>query len=405
MSALSFLDECEFWYWQSFRSRFYINDINTEIVTNYTNAMNINKPMNRVTVGAWNLNSFSNGKFAALVQFIETYNLDLVWVIDIRRKLPLIAGYTIVYDSDPLINALVIRNSLYFNSKVVSIDFGISFAGINFRYLHPDLTTQILNYGKEIGDYNLLSNKWVKFDLTCESRNGKPGGMATNLENVKIFEMPLSDHNFILAETDFDWTPIYDVNYFDLEYSINEAINTKTWKLKKSRKDINKVEYDIKFTENPKSKIIKNAQLNIDPWKILYAHDPNKYDSWQLHIGPILNDASVSISKAKDINYIPTKWAMEIYNKLNTKQKSNLLIAWKNLSRQTKAIMLRKKNKSVNSVLDVRLIQIYPIHLKILENSRIALRTWLENNMDQRFYGFVKNKSATMMMKDLMGNI
>jgi len=205
--------------------------------------------------------------------------------------------------------------------------------------------------------------------MACEVRKGIPGGMCTNLDKPKFIEMKASDHNFIIGEMDFKWEPIYDVSYFDLEISIKDAINTGIWKLQKSRKDINKT------VQNPKSKIIRNIDLDITPWNILYKHNANKKTNCNINTNVLLfGDAINTKSKAKDANFIPVKWAIDIYNKINIKQKSNLLIAWKNLPKNTKAIMLRKKNKPVNSVLDARQIQICPIHLKILENSRIPLK-------------------------------
>jgi len=359
-----------------------------------------------VNVASWNLCEYSLLKHAQLVTWINKYNLDIIWLIDCRKRINPISGFRAVYTDDPLINVLLIRNSLYTNGEIEDTEFGIKFAGINFRYIRPNSKRIEINWGNEIGDLNWLSNKWIKLDLKTEERNGKPGGMATNLKEVKFLQTTRSDHDCIIAKHEYIWKPRLTTSYHQLEEAINKSAETGIWKPIVGRNQINFIPTRIETKQKRSNKIVnlRDKNLSLKPWEKLYNHKDDKNVKWKPNINT-WNKLEDLNTKALDINGIQAKNAFKIFNKLNPRQKENLLIAWKELKRETRAVALRKKDKVIKSVLDTRLIQIYPVQLKIQENARVELKNWLEKQSTPLQYGFVKNRSTMTLLEDLFENI
>jgi hypothetical protein len=356
-----------------------------------------------INVASWNLCGFSDIKRCFIINLINTYNLDIIWLIDCRRKISNIKGFSAIYSDDPLINVLLIRNSLVSADTVKEIEYGLSFAGISFRYIRPNENVSYINWtSKEIGDFNWLSHKWIKLNFNLEERNGKPGGMGTNIENPIFINSFKSDHDVVIVRTKFEWTPKVNVGYYQLENAMNYAAQTKFWRPIFGRSNLNFIEKDERYKDNSRqSKIInlKDYNLNLDVWYNLYNHDNNKYIKWKENINT-LSKLEIINSKALDVNKICARLAIQIFNKFNSKQKENLLYAWNVLKRQTRAIALRKKDREIHSVGDTRLIQIYPVQLKIQENARIQLRKWLEKQHLPVQYGFVKDRSTIQLLHD-----
>ena len=294
-------------------------------------------------------------------------------------------------------------NGVY--GEIEDIEFGIRFAGINFRYIRPNSKRIDIKWGNEIGDLNWLSNKWIKLELKTEERNGKPGGMGTNLNEVKFLQTTNSDHDCIIAKHKYIWKPRLTTSYYQLEEAMNKSGETGKWKPIVGRNQINFIptKLDSKLKQ---SKIVnlKDKNLSLKPWEKLYNHKEDKNINWKPSINT-WNKLENLNTKALDINGIQAKNAFKIFNKLNPRQKENLLIAWKDLKRETRAVALRKKDKIIRSVLDTRLIQIYPVQLKIQENARVELKNWLEKQSTPLQYGFVKNRSTMTLLEDLFENI
>lgn len=407
MTTLELLDDCNFWYHRSFRARFYLSKDNAEIIESIPvrSLQEINE-IHEVNVASWNLCEYTLLKHAQLVTWINQFNLDIIWLIDCRKRISPISGFRAIYTDDPLINVLLIRNSLYTNGEIEDIEFGIKFAGINFRYIRPNTKRTEIKWGKEIGDLNWLSNKWIKLDLITEERNGKPGGMATNLNEVKILQTIKADHDCIIAKYDYIWKPKLTTSYYQLEEAMNKSSETGIWKPILGRNQINYIPMKAEFKSKQSSKIVnlRDKNLSLKPWEKLYNHNENKNVKWKPNINT-WNKLEDLKTKALDINGIQAKNAFKIFNKLNPRQKENLLIAWKDLKRETRAVALRKKDKAITSVLDTRLIQIYPVQLKIQENARVELKNWLEKQNTPLQYGFVKNRSTLSLLEDLFKNI
>ena len=145
---------------------------------------------------------------------------------------------------------------------------------------------------------------------------------------------------------------------------------------------------------------IVKLKLDIEPWRRLYKHDEKKKVNWTEQFTNFTKLDNTK-SKAKDINEINVQDAIRIFNKLNVLQKNNLMIAWKALRRETRAIALKKKDVQVTKVTDTRMIQIYPVNLKINEYSRVALKLWLEKQNKPCQYGFVKGQSTLTLLEKL----
>jgi hypothetical protein len=405
MNPLDLLDQCTFWYYRSFRARFYVEPTLAEELENGLNTRTFQRieEISSVNVGSVNLCEISNAKIDQLASIIERYELDIIWLIDLRKAFKGFKGYTTIYTDDPLQNQLLIRNSLYRNGEVLKTEYGLSYMGINFRYIRPNTKTTSINWTNEIGDYNWTSNKWIKIDATTEVRNGIPGGMLTNLENPKFIKFRGSDHKMIIGTFKCQWKPNLEMNYYDLEKAINEAGESAQWKNIYSRvKTRIQESKEMLGNKRKTSKIVDIKKLNLDltPWKLLYRHEEQKKSSWFCQFTDFTRLDNTK-SKAKDINEIKVQDAIRIFNKLNVKQKNNLMIAWKSLKRETRAIALRKKDVMVKKVTDTRLIQIYPANMKIQEYSRVKLKMWLEKQSKPSQYGFVKDRSTMNLIEDL----
>lgn len=72
---------------------------------------------------------------------------------------------------------------------------------------------------------------------------------------------------------------------------------------------------------------------------------------------------------------------------------------------ETRAIALKKKDKEIKTVTDTRLIQIYPVHLKIQEKSRLQLKRWLEKQNTPIQYGFIKGRNTANLINDWIKQI
>lgn len=409
MNTLEFLDNCNFSYFRSFRARFYTDDVKSEWLINFPDRLiKNNSELNDINICAWNLCGYTNEKLAYIKFIINKYELDIIWLMECKKRIGTIKGYHAIYSTDPNINVLLIRNSLYGNGTIKYIEFGIKFENISFRYIKPSTNSTYIEWNEyEIGDYNWLSHKWLRKDLILEERNGKPGGMGTNIPNSKFINSYKSDHDIIIANIKYKWTPKINTNYYQLEHSINYAAETGIWKPIFGRENLNYIEEDERFKNNKRdSKIInlKEYNLSLQPWYNIYNHDINKHYFWKESIETINKIENIN-SKAIDINGISAKMAIKIFNKLNTKQKENLLIAWKVLKNETRAIALRKKDKEIKTVTDTRLIQIYPVHLKIQEKSRLQLKRWLEKQNTPIQYGFIKGRNTANLINDWIKQI
>jgi hypothetical protein len=385
-----------------------LDKVNAEIISQIpTRSLEEIHDTHDLNVGCWNMCEFSLYKYEQLISIINKYELDIIWLIDCRKKIYAIKGFKAFYTDDPLINVLLIRNSLVMNGELEEIEYGVKFAGINFRYIRPGTNKSSITWGQEIGDLNWLSNKWIKLELTTEERNGKPGGMATNLPNPKFIATYNSDHDFIIVKAKYDWRPTLTTSYYQLEEAMNASSQTGRWKPILGRNKVNYIETKADFKINKRtSKIInlRDKNLSLEPWYKLYGHNDEKKVKWKPNFNTDAKLENLN-TKALDINGIKARDAFKVFNKLNVKQKENLMIAWKDLKKETRAIALRKKDKELKAVTDTRLIQIYPVHLKIQENSRKELLHWLEKQSLPIQYGFVKNRSTMKLLEDWTINL
>jgi len=407
MDPLGLLEQMDFWYNRSFRARLYVEASQAEMWENEINNRTVQRieELEDVRVGCANLCEISPYKIDQLAKIINRYELDIIWLIDLRKEFKGFKGYTTIKTKDPLNNCLLVRNSIYRNGEVLEIPFGIRFGEINFRYIRPNTPKpdETIKWENEIGDYNWLSNKWIKLNGQTEVRNGIPGGMVTNLQDPIFLPIKRSDHKMIIAKFKHKWIPKLEMNYYDLEEAMNRATRNKEWNIIRSRMKTQIVESKEMLNNKKKSNKIVDIvklKLDVDPWRKLYNHNPNKSTNWKEQFTDFTHLDNTK-SKAKDINEIKVKDAIKIFNKLNVLQKNNLMIAWKKLKRETRAIALKKKDVPVTKVTDTRMIQIYPVNLKINEYSRVSLKLWLEKQNKPCQYGFVKGQSTMTLLENL----
>ena len=80
----------------------------------------------------------------------------------------------------------------------------------------------------EIGDWNLLSNKWINVNrkIYCECRKNKPGGICaiTNFPMKCTFHDIKSDHAAIFAEIQMKIRPKLKTDYWKLNKALEKGV-------------------------------------------------------------------------------------------------------------------------------------------------------------------------------------
>ena len=365
------------------------------ILGRYDQRTDVQYEFNSVTVLAANVNS-QHRHNSEVNNLVLKYQPMFVFIMEpyIHWNPP--ASYHAIFSNNLYRNTLWIRNDIRKGKVISRINYGIAVDNIAFRYIPPNTKQQRFPlYDVEIGDWNFLSNKWLKFNRTviCENRRDKPGGVCaiTNLHTKCTFHNIGSDHTAI---------------YTSIETKIKPKLKTDYWKLNKALekgtqglvdKDIYtydrrwKADRQLVIKEN--NKIINPIANNLDiqPYYDIYKHKESKViPDWYV---PKISEPTNKViqSKAEDINQIPIRSMIKLTQRLNVEQKNTLMKSFGWTKFETRTICLRKKDKEPDKVTNLRPIQISPWNFKIAEQSRARLKEWLDSNTDKRCYAFKKN--------------
>lgn len=163
---------------------------------------------------------------------------------------------------------------------------------------------------------------------------------------------------------------------------------------------------EILVTIKANSKIInpKKENLDFEPWKQLYHHNPHKIIS-RNHVPEIHEKEIKEISsKAVDANKMPIKTILRMIKFRNFEEIKKIMQALKGKF-QSRTVCLLKKDKIPNSVNSLRPIQISPVNFKIAEQCRKKLKEWINSKIDPRCYAFKPNSSCENLFEDLKSKI
>lgn len=160
------------------------------------------------------------------------------------------------------------------------IDFGFRIDNIAFRYIPPNThRTQLVMEEIELGDFNFLSNKWLKLtNIKCEIRKGNPGGVAicSKLENRVKFLKTKSDHDILYAQIEGSIKANKKIDYAKLCYALQKAYQGETvydiYSIDKRWKD----NRSIKLSNNTKIVNPVAQKMSFEPYYELYHHNGSK---------------------------------------------------------------------------------------------------------------------------------
>jgi len=324
-------------------------------------------------------------------EMVRKYNPMYIWIMEGYKTYELDYYYSI--PSDPLhCNTLLIRQDIYRNRCISRIPFGLKVDSLSFRYISPNTRSPCELSENEFGDFNIRSNLWINFsDFCAENRNGIPGGLGftSNMtSNFYFLDFP-SDHDACLIDLNGAPRIKKQVDHAKLLNAINEAMQGRV------EEDI----YKRNMRKNPqkKLKIIKQSDKIVNPnaenldmkdWKELYGHDEEKLPNTN-HICRINEKAFKMISsKATDINDIPIKEVIKLLSQASIDQTNKFLKNFRWTKFNSRVVCLRKKDKVPNCVKNLRPIQISPVTFKIAEQSRSALKNWLNMKTSPKCFAF-----------------
>lgn len=296
-------------------------------------------------------------------------------------------------------NQLWIRNDIR-KSKVISrTQFGIKVDNVAFRYIPPNTKEEYIDFEEiEVGDFNFLSNKWLKMqNIICEFRKEKPGGIAVcSAYEKKAYFRPIgSDHDAMYTQINATIKPKKKVDINKLQVAIQDAIDGRTnqdiftldqrWK-----EDRRIILHDNQKLVNPKAK-----KLDLKPYKEIYHHNPLKRTN-AYHVPKIRENISKNIqSKAEDVNNFQIKKMITLTKNLTLKQKENVLYYFRWIQFNSRTVCLKKKGKQPDKITNLRPIQISPWNFKIAEQSRSKLKLWLDQKTSDKCYAFKRRKRIT----------
>jgi hypothetical protein len=293
-------------------------------------------------------------------------------------------------------NTIWIRNDVVKTRLISRIPFGLKIDNIAFRYVPPNTpkSDKLILEEIEVGDFNLLSNKWLKIEqpVQTELRKGKPGGMmiSSKLDMRTQWLAGDADHDILYAVVKSELKAKKKIDHHKLLAALEDGLNGVTnrdvytidRKWKKDRRLIMK--------ENTKLINPKISGLSLEPWEELYKHKETKFiPNWyvpQVSYGKLDRIQS----RAEDVNNFQSKKMIELVDKLDVVRRNKLMKAFGWLKFASKVVCLRKKDKTPDKVTNLRPIQITPWNMKIGEKSRCELKRWLDENTDERCVAFRK---------------
>ena len=329
-------------------------------------------------------------------------------MIEAWSRYPNIDSYYRIIDDSIYMNHIYIRNDILRNRTIDTIEYGFRIDDINFRYLPPK-TKKILLGANEIGDFNFLSNKWIKnIEFTKENRLGKTGGMGFKLNKL------IKKYAFIDCVSD------HDCIYIELNEPIRKYLLADKNKVVNAMDDIfkrgsNEFKYIYKFRKNLKYRrnkdIINPNKFDMEAWYNIYGNVINKYKKGN-YITTLGNNRELTQSigtNCYDVNNRPTKMITQYLYK-NEIKNENLEKFIKILSKDEKfnariICINKKKNTIPNSINDIRPISILPISMKISEHTRVKLRDKLIACTDKRIFSFLPGQSTHNAINDIFDHI
>ena len=361
-----------------------------QAMLNYINCAQRNLEINPVIL-LLNINQLNNIKLQRIMELIKLYHPHIVWIMESWTYLKPIPGYNIFYTKDMYRNHLMIRSDILRNRTVKEIKYGFQVDELFFRYIPPNSKPTELTQN-EFGDFNLLSNKWIrKTGMVNENRYGKLGGMGYKSQYNTIFrfiKFP-SDHEGIIVQFLNTWKKYLIADRYKTKDAVENAVIT------------GKLGYIYKNSANYKPprdshKIINpyKQNLTLEPWKQLYNHNPNKPDPREYTPIVSSNEINKINSKAYDINNQPVKYILEALIGKPKEIIQRFIEVNKVNKFQTKTVCILKEGRKPDSVLNLRPIQVSPINFKLAEQSRIKLKEWMIKNTDKRIYSFLPGKST-----------
>lgn len=359
------------------------------------NKTDVQYEFNSVTVLAANVNS-QHRHNSRINNFVAKYQPMFVFIMEPYVHWNPPASYHAIYCNNLYRNTLWIRNDIRKGKVISRINYGIAVDNLAFRYIPPNTKQQRFPlYDVEIGDWNMLSNKWLKTNrtITCECRNNKPGGICivTNAKTNCTFHDIKSDHSAIFASINIKIRPKLKTDYWKLNKALEKGVQGIV------DKDI--FTYDRRWKDDRQlvikenNKVINPIAKNLDlqPYYDIYKHQSSKaVPDWYV---PKISEPTSKViqSKAEDINQIPIRSMIKLTQRLNTEQKNVLMHSFGWTKFETRTICLRKKDKEPDKITNLRPIQISPWNFKIAEQSRAKLKEWLDSNTDKRCFAFKKN--------------
>jgi len=379
------------------------------VLSQYDQRTDVQYEFNSVTVLAANVNA-QHRHNSEVNKIVDKYQPMFVFIMEpyIHWNPP--SSYHALYCNNLYRNSLWIRNDIRKGKTISRINYGIAVDNIAFRYIPPNTKPQKFPlYDMEIGDWNLLSNKWINVNrrINCECRNGKPGGICaiTNFPIKCTYHNIKSDHAAIFADITMKIKPKLKTDYWKLNKALEKGVvgivdkdiftYDRRWK----------TDRQLVIKEN--NKIINPVARNLDlqPYYELYKHQNSKaVPDWYV---PKISEPTAKIiqSKAEDINQIPIRSMIKLTKNLNVDQKNELMKSFGWTKFETRTICLKKKDKEPNKVTNLRPIQISPWNFKIAEQSRTKLKEWLDSNTDSRCYAFKKNTKIEDIVNWIKGRI
>ena len=365
------------------------------ILNQYDLKTDVQYEFNSVTVLAANVNA-QHRHNSEINVLVDKYQPMFVFIMEpyIHWNPP--SSYHALYCNNLYRTTLWIRNDIRKGKVISRTNYGFSIDNIAFRYIPPNTKQQKFPlYDVEIGDWNLLSNKWINVNrkIYCECRKNKPGGICaiTNFPMKCTFHDIKSDHAAIFAEIQMKIRPKLKTDYWKLNKALEKGVAGIVDKDIFTYDRRWKTDRQLVIKEN--NKVINPIARNLDlqPYYDIYKHQNSKaVPDWYV---PIISEPEAKIiqSKAEDINQIPIRSMIKLTKNLNVEQKNAVMKSFGWTKFETRTICLKKKDKEPDRVTNLRPIQISPWNFKIAEQSRTKLKEWLDSNTDNRCYAFKKN--------------
>jgi hypothetical protein len=392
-----------------FAKRHAIRNNMLNVLSQYDHKSDIQYEFNSVTVLVANVNA-QHRHNSRLNDIVAKYQPMLVFIMEpyIHWNPP--PSYYALYSNNLYRNTLWIRNDIRKGKVISRINYGFAVDNIAFRYIPPNTKQQKISlYDIEVGDWNFLSNKWLKVNrsINCENRKNKPGGVCviTNFYTKCTLHDINSDHAAIFAEIQTQIKPKLKTDYWKLNKALEKGVAGIVDKDIYTYDRRWKADRQLIIKEN--DKIVNPIARNLDlqPYYDLYKHQSTKaIPEWY---APTISEPKSKViqSKAEDINQIPIRSMIKLTEKLNVEQKNTLMKSFGWTKFETRTICLKKKDKEPNKVTNLRPIQISPWNFKIAEQSRQKLKEWLDSNTDKRCYAFKKNSKIEDIVNWIKGRI